>query len=117
MRAIGDIGEKLAAEYLSSQGYEILAKNYCRKGGEIDIIAYDKKVLAFIEVKYYKEHSLRDLRTTVPKTKQRLIVRTARHYLQEQKITDRYVRFDAVLIAYSDAGHKISLIKDAFRAD
>jgi putative endonuclease len=117
LRALGFSGEQIAAEYLISQGYELLAKNYTRRPGEIDIIARDKKVLAFIEVKYYKVNSLRNLREAVPPAKQRRIIRAAEHYLQERRITDSYVRFDAVLITrQKQAAPKIVLIKDAFRA-
>jgi len=117
MRAIGNIGEKIAEEYLISQGYEIAEKNYRWKHGEVDIIARDKKVLAFIEVKYYKENSLCDLRAAVPWAKQRHIVRTAERYLRTHRITDSYVRFDVVLISYTSTAQKIDLIKDAFRAN
>jgi len=119
MRALGNIGEQLAAEYLISQDYEILVKGYRWKHGEIDIIAQDKtcakKVLAFIEVKYYKVNSLRNLRTAVSAAKQKHIVRTAERYLREHRITDSYVRFDVVLISYTSTAQKIDLIKDAFR--
>ena len=116
MRAIGNIGEQIAADYLIAQGYEILAKNYRWKRGEIDIIARDKKVLAFIEVKYYKVNSLRDLRAAVNPAKQKHLVRTAERYLQAKRITDSYVRFDVVLISYDQTARQINLIKDAFRA-
>jgi putative endonuclease len=37
-KQIGKLGEDLAAEYLQKQGYEILARNWGNKWGEIDII-------------------------------------------------------------------------------
>ena len=36
---LGEIGEKLAAEYLINKGYEILAQNFYFDKAEIDIIA------------------------------------------------------------------------------
>ncbi|MDR1997431.1 MAG: YraN family protein [Candidatus Margulisbacteria bacterium] len=118
MRELGYAGEQIAAEYLSACGYKIIARNYTRKHGEIDIIARDKKVLAFIEVKYYKVNSLRELREAVTPAQQKRLIRTAARYLQEQRITDSYVRFDAVLITHAGTGiaPKLELIKDAFRA-
>ena len=45
---IGKLGEKLAAQYLESKGYEILERNfYCRQG-EIDIIAKENTKIIFI---------------------------------------------------------------------
>lgn len=49
---IGTIGEGLAWEYLKNKGYQILAKNYRQKFGEIDIIVRAPDLtLVFIEVK------------------------------------------------------------------
>ncbi|MBI3887924.1 YraN family protein [Candidatus Microgenomates bacterium] len=47
----GFFGEKLATEFLEKKGYEILKRNFSNKFGEIDIIARDKSVLVFVEVK------------------------------------------------------------------
>ena len=46
----GIIGEKLAAEFLTRQGYQVIEKNYRCKEGEIDIIANDGSFLVFVEV-------------------------------------------------------------------
>jgi len=52
-KIIGSLGENMAADILEKQGYEVIARNYTCKLGEIDIIAIDTKdkVLSFIEVK------------------------------------------------------------------
>lgn len=50
-RKLGDIGEKVACEYLRRRGFEILETNYLRKWGEIDIVAKKSGVLRFVEVK------------------------------------------------------------------
>jgi putative endonuclease len=48
---IGALGEQLAAEHLARLGYEILERNYRTRFGELDIVAYDGRTLAFCEVK------------------------------------------------------------------
>lgn len=50
-RATGRVGESFAAVMLEKKGYTILEKNFSNKFGEIDIIAKDKDVLVFVEVK------------------------------------------------------------------
>ena len=45
----GREGERLAARHLKSMGYRVLTKNYRSRQGEIDIIAMDGKILAFVE--------------------------------------------------------------------
>ncbi|MDX1408423.1 MAG: YraN family protein, partial [Saprospiraceae bacterium] len=44
-------GEQLAVEHLTSQGYNILERNWRVGQYEIDIIARDHGILVFIEVK------------------------------------------------------------------
>ncbi len=50
--AAGQRAEVLAALYLRLKGYRILARRYCVRGGEIDLIARAGSTIAFIEVKY-----------------------------------------------------------------
>jgi putative endonuclease len=50
-RRVGDAGERLAADYLQRQGYEIVDRNVRRKEGEIDLVAVKDGTLVFIEVK------------------------------------------------------------------
>jgi len=50
-RKIGDLGENLACGVLEKHGYKLVEKNYLRKWGEVDIIAWKGSVLHFIEVK------------------------------------------------------------------
>lgn len=49
---LGNLGEDITCEYLKKQGYHILARNYRKKYGEIDVISVaPNKALVFIEVK------------------------------------------------------------------
>jgi putative endonuclease len=87
-RKIGDIGEEIAVNYLREKGYQILARNFQKPWGEIDIIARDEENqgLIFIEVKtrtlpykppYFPEENVRP-------SKQQKLIRTARTYLQKK---------------------------------
>lgn len=48
---IGRLGEDIAAKYLKIKGFSLIARNYRKKYGEIDIIAEKTRILHFIEVK------------------------------------------------------------------
>ncbi|HBL83618.1 MAG: hypothetical protein A2Y17_09240 [Clostridiales bacterium GWF2_38_85] len=50
-KEFGRAGEKAAADYLKQKEYRILGTNYLTAHGEIDIIAYNKGRLVFVEVK------------------------------------------------------------------
>ena len=50
-KAIGRFGEDIACEYLEGSGFEVIARNYNTRCGEIDVIAERRGMLHFIEVK------------------------------------------------------------------
>jgi putative endonuclease len=50
-RSTGRRGEELAGAHLSRLGFAILARNVRTRAGEIDLIAGDGEVIAFVEVK------------------------------------------------------------------
>ena len=57
---VGEVGENYACKYLEEAGYRIVARNYSKKWGEIDIVAEKAKALHFVEVKSVS----RDISTT-----------------------------------------------------
>jgi putative endonuclease len=50
-KQIGNLGEKVAQEYLKRQGFSIRDRNVARKTGELDIVAQEGETLHFVEVK------------------------------------------------------------------
>ena len=56
-KKLGEIGEKIAEDFLKRKGYKILDKNYFTKSvfgpktGEIDIVAKKDDTISFVEVK------------------------------------------------------------------
>ena len=90
-RKIGDIGEKIALDYLKKQGYQILDRNFQKPWGEIDIIVQNNKEIIFIEVKTRTVSEGQSLRYSpypeenVRFDKKRKVIRTAQTYLLEKK--------------------------------
>jgi putative endonuclease len=50
-RALGRLGEELAAAHFMDIGYAVLARNVRTRHGEIDLIVHDRSTLVFVEVK------------------------------------------------------------------
>ena len=50
-KAVGEIGEEIACQFLERKGFKILERNYRKPWGEIDIIAEKDGVIRFVEVK------------------------------------------------------------------
>ena len=54
----GKKGEQIAAVYLKKSGYKIKELNFRCHLGELDIVASEKKVIVFVEVKTRYSHEL-----------------------------------------------------------
>ena len=92
----GDKGEAYAAKYLKKHKYKIIARNYKKPYGEIDIIAENKEVIAFVEVKTRKENSLTQPIDAVNRKKQMRISKTADAYMYENNIEKNFLSDDEV---------------------
>lgn len=93
----GDLGELFVVKKLEKEGFFILARNYRKQYGEIDIIAKKGSELIFVEVKLRSNHLI-DLGELVPPKKQFRIISVAKDFLSSH--TDRNVigRFDVALV-------------------
>ncbi|MFA5092998.1 MAG: YraN family protein [Candidatus Omnitrophota bacterium] len=110
----GKKAERVALEFLKEQGYKILECNYRTKFGEVDIVAVDKDVLCFVEVKARHSLDLGEPAEAVSVRKQRQIAKAALSYLKINHRLDQLARFDVLTLLYQDESPKINLIKDAF---
>lgn len=77
----GRRGERIVAEYLRENGYFIAAMNYKSAHGEIDIIAENRKFIAFVEVKTRHKPSGYLPREAVTPQKKKHIIYTAKNYI------------------------------------
>ena len=116
-KRIGNSGEDLAARYLESQGYEIIARNYHSRYGEIDIIAKNAEYIAYVEVKTRSISAYGLPREAVTLKKQQKIIKTA-YVFEAQHPYDLQPRFDIIEIYLKNksefAPQKLTHIKGAF---
>jgi len=111
MSLSGVDAEKRACAFLKERGFQIVARNWRSRFGEIDIVAREGEVLVFVEVKARETDGFGGPESAVDAAKQRRIVSTAAQFMQEQAC-DLAARFDVV--AFS--GGVPRLHRDAFRA-
>ena len=109
-RHIGDMGETKAAAYLKKNGCNILKRNYCIRGGEVDIIFTEGDTTVFCEVKTRNQKRFGTTAEAVTLAKQKRICRAALDYVSKNKNIDENYRFDIIEI---DNG-KINHLKNAF---
>lgn len=118
-RESGSEAESFAAGWLAKKGWEILDRNFCMKGGELDIIAKKGDTLAFVEVRSW-DRQFWDGGTpleTIHPAKIKHIIKTALYYMQSRKIRmqDFNIRFDvAGLIKKEDGTFDINYVEAAF---
>lgn len=110
-RAVGNLGEDIAAVHLKKNGYKIVERNFNCKFGEIDIIALHEGYYVFIEVKSRNTSMFGAPREAVTFYKQQHIISSAKYWLFKHRKTGVPVRFDVVEVVDGIA----SVIADAFR--
>ena len=112
MRAIGDAAERLAAAFLEREGYRVVARNVSSRGGELDIVAVEREVLCFVEVRARASARWGAAEETVGRVKQARLARAAEKFLSTWPERDPTCRFDVVAVS---PGPRFTLIRDAFR--
>lgn len=114
-KEIGEQAEKDAVALLKKNGYKILQKNYRVPFGEVDIIAKDKNILVFVEVKMRNNAGFGLPQEFVDKKKRKKIIAAAISYIKLNNIKNTDFRFDVV--ALGNALEKPEIIKSAFETD
>lgn len=107
---LGRTGERLAREHYERLNYTVLAHNQRTTSGELDFIATDGRILAFVEVKTARLGALDPLDSLTARKRYRLR-RAAAQWLatQPRKPRFRELRFDAVAVVIDDAGQLVAL--------
>jgi len=113
-RHTGKRGESLAVRILKQSGYKIVEQNYRSKLGEIDIIAKEAGVLAFVEVKARRTDQFGGPKQAITPRKQRKISMVALEYLKQTGQMGERARFDVVAIHLTPGQPDVEIIKNAF---
>jgi putative endonuclease len=119
--ARGDTGrraEALAADWLERHGFRIVARNWRRPEGELDLIADHEGVCVFVEVRSRTGDERGDPLESVTARKRARVIRAARLYLDSEPPTAAVgYRFDVVGVTFSPVGDDppvIVHVPDAF---
>ncbi len=98
-RQKGTLAENSAAAFLESQGYQIVARNFLRRVGELDVVARDGDLLLVVEVRTRADDQYGGAAASVTPAKQRRIALTAALFLQQHPELRRCrVRFDVIVV-------------------
>ena len=129
---LGKRGEELAAAYLERAGIRIVAANFVVPVGrnrvgavinvEIDLVAYDRETLCFIEVKSRMSDWFASPEANVDRRKQRQIARAARAYRRMFDLISEPYRYDVVTVVLpaedrQNAGPDVQLLRNYWNED
>lgn len=121
-RRTGIRGETYAYWYLRRHGYTLIARNYTSPGikGEIDMVGFDGKTLAFVEVKTRAPGKPGQPRPeeAVNQAKRVNLKRMAHQFARARRVDLSSCRFDVLAIeSHAGAPPVIRLHKGAFAAE
>ena len=101
---IGKSGERVAADYLTARGHQVIAENVRRREGEIDLITLDRGTLVFVEVKLRRSRVTGEAVEALSATKQRRLAVLAAAYSADHPELPDHQRIDLVAIDVSRDG-------------
>jgi putative endonuclease len=113
MKELGRRGEDLAVKLCCARGLQVVEKNYRTPFGEIDIIAKDRDVLVFIEVKSRAGDAYGAPFEAVTRRKREKIRKVAMSYMKRFR-KEIPARFDVISVSMAGGAPSLEYIQDAF---
>jgi len=113
-QVVGREGEQIAESFLKKKGYRMVERNYRCRVGEVDLIALDRRVIVFVEVKARNDGSFGSPLESVHPRKQKRMTKAALFFLTEHKLHHRDARFDVVGISFAGREPMVEHIENAF---
>lgn len=107
---LGRLGEQQAVDYLQKQNYQILARNFHARIGEIDIVASDGRFLIFVEVKARRGQKCGQPEEAVTPHKLASIMKAAQYFKKLHPQTPALMRVDVIAIEF-DASVRVRKLR------
>jgi putative endonuclease len=95
---VGRHGEALAADFLENQGFQVIARNWSCRLGEIDLIVGREQELRFVEVKTRSGTSFGYPEEAISATKRQKWLRTMELWLQIHTPQSTHYQADVISI-------------------
>ena len=112
-RLTGSLAENSACAFLESQGFTIVARNFLRRIGELDLVARAGDLLVVAEVRTRASDRYGGAAASIGRAKQRRIAATAALLLQQHReLRQCRVRFDVLIVRDG----QVEWLKHAFDA-
>ena len=97
-RHLGRSGEAAAADWYLERGYDVVARNWRCRDGELDLIVSKARQVVFCEVKTRTTVGFGTPAEAVTRAKQMRIRRLAARWLEDAPSRPRAIRFDVASV-------------------
>ena len=113
-QTLGKRGEDIACETLRNEGYIIAERRFRTRCGELDIIAWDGRVLVFVEVRARSTCNFGTPLESITWQKRQRLTAMAAAYVCARRLAGTACRFDVVSIVQQPTGDTVQWVKGAF---
>jgi putative endonuclease len=103
-RRLGAVGEDAVARWYTARGYEVVARNWRVREGEIDLVLRRGRTLVFCEVKTRRGDAFGSPFDAVTAAKQRRLRTLALRWLAEHRMRAAEMRFDVAAVRVPRTG-------------
>ena len=100
--SLGAWGEWVALTHFRRKGWELVARNWTTRSGEIDLIFYDKKELVFVEVKTRRNARAYAPEENFSRDKLAKMEALAWSFLERFELENTPVRYDLAAVETTD---------------
>jgi putative endonuclease len=100
----------VAAAWYEARGYEVVARNWRCREGELDLVVRQGRRVVFCEVKARTTTAFGTPQEAVTRTKQQRIRRLAARWLEDSGVRAREIRFDVAAVLAGE----IEVLEGAF---
>jgi putative endonuclease len=100
----GELGEKLARDYLKKKGYRVVETNFNCRRGEIDIVTKHKDWMVFVEVRSKSTFGFGTPEESITTGKKRRVKAAVYYYLSQLEKQPKYWRIDVIVMEIDENG-------------
>ena len=114
-KALGALGEQVAAEYLQREGHSVLQRNWRGGHSEIDLVTLDRNGVHFVEVKSRTAPVEAAPEENVRAMKQKNITAAALKFLHQANLGgDKEIFFDVVAVVFDGERTEVKYFPQAW---
>lgn len=113
-QVLGAAAEAFVAQWFEARGYEVLARNWLARGGELDVVLRRADLVVFVEVRSVSRRWLASPTVSVTPRKQARVATAADQFLRTHRLDPGRIRFDVAGVMPDGGQWRLELVENAF---